>query len=61
MKLSFNVWKSWAVLSLIAFFIIIIFNLTVGISTYRKYEFITYIGLFNVAFAIYYGMKNHNA
>jgi len=60
MKLSFNIWKICAVLSLIAFTGLIIFNLTVGTTLYRKYEFLTYIALFNIALAIYYGVKNHN-
>jgi hypothetical protein len=60
MKLSFNVWKAWAVLSLILFFGMFCCALTVGIEVVKEYEYVIYLVLFNLAASIIYGVKNHN-
>ncbi len=60
MKLSFNAWKSWAILSCIAFTGMFIFSITAGIEQVKEVEWLIYVVLFNLAASIYYGVKNHN-
>jgi len=59
MKLSFIAWKSWTILSLIAFFGMAIILLMGDIDTVYDLQWIIYVILISLGFAFRYGYKHH--